>query len=57
MALDLARKYNSELVDVAHNVLIVSVLAIILTAPIGAVLMVKLAPVLLKQGPITSNQT
>lgn len=48
MALDLARKLNSEENFVlANNVLVVSVLAIVLTAPLGAILMLKLAPVLL----------
>lgn len=57
VALDLARKLKSEenLVQYANHVLIISVLAIVLTAPIGAVLMVKLAPVWLK-GPQSLNQ-
>lgn len=41
MALDIVRKQNlSDLYGLANTVLIVSVLAIILTAPLGAILMV-----------------
>lgn len=58
MALDLARSLNSiENLELANNVLVVSVLAIIFTAPLGAVLMIRLAPVWL-QGtePQTDSQ-
>lgn len=51
MALDLARKLNAtEQLVLANNVLVMSVLAIILTAPLGAILMIKLAPVWLRRG-------
>jgi len=51
VALDLARSANvaSEL-TLASNVLIISVLAIIFTAPLGAILMLRLAPFWLKRG-------
>ncbi|XP_049534078.1 sodium/hydrogen exchanger 9B2 isoform X2 [Anopheles darlingi] len=50
-ALDLARTLNAtDQYDRAQTVLIVTVLAIILTAPLGALLMIKLAPRWLKQG-------
>ncbi|KAH8416667.1 hypothetical protein KR222_005024, partial [Zaprionus bogoriensis] len=51
VALDLARSANvaSEL-TLANNVLIISVLAIIFTAPLGAILMLRLAPLWLKHG-------
>ncbi|XP_035776826.1 sodium/hydrogen exchanger 9B2-like isoform X1 [Anopheles albimanus] len=49
-ALDLARSLNaSDQYDRAQTVLIVTVLAIILTAPLGALLMIKLAPRWLKR--------
>ncbi|XP_064552233.1 sodium/hydrogen exchanger 9B1 [Drosophila montana] len=51
VALDLARsaKVASDL-TLANNVLIISVLAIIFTAPLGAILMLRLAPLWLKHG-------
>ncbi|XP_034485487.1 sodium/hydrogen exchanger 9B2 isoform X2 [Drosophila innubila] len=51
VALDLARSANvaSDL-TLASNVLIISVLAIIFTAPLGAILMLRLAPFWLKRG-------
>lgn len=50
IALDLARKLNSsEHIELANNILVVSVLAIVLTAPLGAVLMIRLAPVWLQR--------
>lgn len=50
IALDLARKLNSdEHIRLANAVLVVSVLAIVLTAPLGAVLMIRLAPVWLQR--------
>ncbi|XP_055624670.1 sodium/hydrogen exchanger 9B2-like [Toxorhynchites rutilus septentrionalis] len=51
-AMDLARSLNAvgEYAR-AQTVLIVTVLAIIFTAPLGALLMVKLAPKWLKRGP------
>lgn len=55
IALDLARKLNSsEHIELANSVLVVSVLAIVLTAPLGAVLMIRLAPVWL-QNSVVSN--
>uniref|UniRef100_A0A2M4AMQ4 Putative cation proton antiporter n=2 Tax=Anopheles triannulatus TaxID=58253 RepID=A0A2M4AMQ4_9DIPT len=49
-ALDLARSLNAtDQYGRAQTVLIVTVLAIILTAPLGALLMIKLAPRWLKQ--------
>lgn len=52
LALEFVAKYNAEEhFELAHSVLIVSVLAIILTAPLGALLMVKLSPRLLKKEP------
>lgn len=58
MALDLARKLNSEENFVlANNILVVSVLAIVLTAPLGAILMIKLAPVWLKKDEEEEIQT
>lgn len=49
--MDLAREVNiaSDL-TLANNVLIISVLAIIFTAPLGAILMLRLAPLWLKHG-------
>lgn len=50
IALDLARKLDSsEHIRLAGSVLVVSVLAIVLTAPLGAVLMIRLAPVWLQR--------
>lgn len=55
-ALDLARKLNSEdNFNLANTVLVISVLAIILTAPLGAILMTKLGPVWLKRIPATQT--
>ncbi|XP_059610429.1 putative SLC9B1-like protein SLC9B1P1 isoform X2 [Phlebotomus argentipes] len=53
VALDLARKMDSsgETLAFANQVLIVSVLAITATAPLGALLMTKLAPSWLKRSP------
>uniref|UniRef100_T1PB99 Sodium/hydrogen exchanger family protein n=1 Tax=Musca domestica TaxID=7370 RepID=T1PB99_MUSDO len=53
IALDMARELNSDadVVALANNVLIISVLAIIFTAPLGAILMLRLAPKWLKHGP------
>lgn len=52
-ALDLARSLNAtDELERAQTVLIVTVVAIILTAPLGALLMVKLAPKWLKKDPI-----
>lgn len=52
LALELVAKYQAEEhYELAHTVLIASVLAIILTAPLGALLMVKLSPKLLKREP------
>ncbi|XP_043064942.1 sodium/hydrogen exchanger 9B2 isoform X2 [Drosophila ficusphila] len=53
VALDLARAArvaNEEQLALASNVLIISVLAIIFTAPLGAILMLRLAPYWLKHG-------
>ncbi|XP_055678968.1 putative SLC9B1-like protein SLC9B1P1 isoform X2 [Lutzomyia longipalpis] len=57
VALDLARKMESpsETVAFANQVLIVSVLAITATAPLGALLMTKLAPSWLKRSPPVSH--
>ncbi|XP_073818342.1 na[+]/H[+] hydrogen antiporter 2 isoform X2 [Musca autumnalis] len=53
IALDMARELNSDgdIVALARNVLIISVLAIIFTAPVGAILMLRLAPKWLKHSP------
>lgn len=52
LALEMVAKYKqAEHLELAHSVLIASVLAIVLTAPLGAVLMVKLSPRLLKKEP------
>lgn len=52
LALEYVAKYNAqEHFDLANSVLICSVLAIILTAPLGALLMVKLSPRLLRKEP------
>uniref|UniRef100_A0A336LX08 CSON007078 protein n=2 Tax=Culicoides sonorensis TaxID=179676 RepID=A0A336LX08_CULSO len=52
LALDMARKLNSEEnYEYANAVLIISVLAIIFTAPLGAILMIRLAPKWLQKGP------
>ncbi|XP_055524834.1 sodium/hydrogen exchanger 9B2 isoform X2 [Wyeomyia smithii] len=51
-ALDLARSLNAtDQIPRAQTVLIVTVLAIVFTAPLGAILMIKLAPRWLKRGP------
>uniref|UniRef100_A0A6P4FY43 Mitochondrial sodium/hydrogen exchanger 9B2 isoform X1 n=2 Tax=Drosophila rhopaloa TaxID=1041015 RepID=A0A6P4FY43_DRORH len=53
VALDLARAASgasAEQLALASNVLIISVLAIIFTAPLGAILMLRLAPYWLKHG-------
>ncbi|KAH8313251.1 hypothetical protein KR067_003039, partial [Drosophila pandora] len=53
VALDLARaakESNQAQLELAGNVLLISVLAIILTAPLGAILMLRLAPHWLKHG-------
>ncbi|KAH8358860.1 hypothetical protein KR093_002959, partial [Drosophila rubida] len=51
VALDLARTHNVDGgLALASNVLIISVLAIIFTAPLGAILMLRLAPFWLKHG-------
>ena len=51
IALDLARQLNAkDSIVLANNVLVLSVLAIILTAPLGAILMTKLAPRWLVKG-------
>lgn len=52
LALELARQTNDpEKIVFGQNVLIVSVLAIIFTAPLGALFMYKLAPKWLKKTP------
>ncbi len=56
VALDLAKELKSvENYDFAKTVLIMSVLAIILTAPLGAVVMIKLAPRWLKKDNSSEN--
>ncbi|XP_017082762.1 sodium/hydrogen exchanger 9B2 isoform X2 [Drosophila eugracilis] len=53
VALDMARAASvpsAEQLALASNVLIISVLAIIFTAPLGAILMIRLAPYWLKHG-------
>ncbi|EDV54072.2 sodium/hydrogen exchanger 9B2 isoform X2 [Drosophila erecta] len=53
VALDMARAASvasAEQLALAGNVLIISVLAIIFTAPLGAILMLRLAPYWLKHG-------
>lgn len=58
IALDLARRSQSaEHIHLANNVLVVSVLAIVLTAPLGAVLMIRLAPLWLQREPSPSSQS
>ncbi|XP_055696956.1 putative SLC9B1-like protein SLC9B1P1 isoform X2 [Phlebotomus papatasi] len=59
VALDLARKMDStdQTLTYANQVLIVSVLAITATAPLGALLMTKLAPSWLKRSPPVSQLT
>lgn len=55
-ALDLARSLNAtDDIPRAQTVLIVTVLAIIFTAPLGALLMIKLAPRWLKKGVPEGN--
>lgn len=49
IALDLARGKDEEQVTYGKTVLVCSVIAIVLTAPLGAVLMEKLAPHWLKK--------
>lgn len=57
VALDLARSLNADdkNMEMANNVLVISVLAIIFTAPLGAVLMTKLSPKWLKRSPLTTE--
>ncbi|XP_065372260.1 sodium/hydrogen exchanger 9B2 [Calliphora vicina] len=57
IALDLARSLNAdaENLSLASNVLIISVLAIIFTAPLGAILMLRLAPIWLKHSPTNDS--
>lgn len=58
LALDLARRSQDwERIPMAESVLVISVLSILLTAPIGAILMEKLANKLLKTdtGPGTTD--
>ncbi|KAM7364323.1 na[+]/H[+] hydrogen antiporter 2 isoform 1-T4 [Cochliomyia hominivorax] len=59
VALDLARSMNSdeETLSLASNVLIISVLAIIFTAPLGAILMLRLAPIWLKHSPSNEDNS
>ncbi|XP_053947042.1 sodium/hydrogen exchanger 9B2 isoform X2 [Anastrepha ludens] len=52
LALDMARSLSvadEQSIALANNVLIISVLAIIFTAPLGAVLMLRLAPIWLQR--------
>lgn len=52
----MARQLNSaEHIRLANDVLVVSVLAIVLTAPLGAILMIRLAPVWLQRQPPTAT--
>lgn len=52
LALEMVAKFKAEEhFELANSVLICSVLAIILTAPLGALLMVKLSPRLLRKEP------
>lgn len=52
IALDMARQLDSEKhIAYANIILVISVLAIIFTAPLGAVLMTKLAPSWLQKSP------
>lgn len=50
IALDMARQLNEgkEILSLASNILVISVIAIIFTAPLGAILMIQLAPRWLK---------
>ncbi|XP_068156182.1 sodium/hydrogen exchanger 9B1 isoform X2 [Drosophila tropicalis] len=60
VALDLARAAsvaNETQLALASNVLIISVLAIIFTAPLGAILMLRLAPYWLKHGDAVEEAT
>ncbi|XP_046865122.1 sodium/hydrogen exchanger 9B1 isoform X2 [Drosophila willistoni] len=60
VALDLARAAsvaNETQLSLASNVLIISVLAIIFTAPLGAILMLRLAPYWLKHGDAVEEAT
>lgn len=57
LALELVGRYKAEEhFELAHSVLISSVLAIIVTAPLGALLMVKLSPRLLKKEPEVDDE-
>ncbi|KAL9897502.1 na[+]/H[+] hydrogen antiporter 2 isoform 1-T5 [Glossina fuscipes fuscipes] len=57
IALDMARSLNAsaDKLLLASNVLIISVLAIIFTAPLGAILMLRLAPRWLKHTPLEGS--
>ncbi|XP_023176845.2 sodium/hydrogen exchanger 9B1 isoform X2 [Drosophila hydei] len=59
VALDLARSFQGTIdMSLPNNVLIISVLAIIFTAPLGAILMLRLAPFWLKHGdPVDTAET
>ncbi|XP_055907045.1 sodium/hydrogen exchanger 9B2-like [Eupeodes corollae] len=50
IALDMARQLNAgpDILSLASNILVISVIAIIFTAPLGAILMIQLAPRWLK---------
>uniref|UniRef100_W8B8J4 Mitochondrial sodium/hydrogen exchanger 9B2 n=2 Tax=Ceratitis capitata TaxID=7213 RepID=W8B8J4_CERCA len=55
LALDMARSLkgvDEQSINLASNVLIISVLAIIFTAPLGAVLMLRLAPLWLQRSDV-----
>lgn len=53
IALDMARQLDSEkhIAYYANIILVISVLTIIFTAPLGTVLMTKLAPLWLQKSP------
>lgn len=56
VALDLVRKNNlNEYHHLANIILIVAVLAIVITAPLGAILMVKFAPTFLQKSEVTPS--
>ncbi|XP_054081726.1 sodium/hydrogen exchanger 9B2 isoform X2 [Zeugodacus cucurbitae] len=58
LALDMARSLkplDEQSVALANNVLIISVLAIIFTAPLGAVLMLRLAPLWLQHSDVSGG--
>uniref|UniRef100_A0A1A9ZZS2 Cation/H+ exchanger transmembrane domain-containing protein n=1 Tax=Glossina pallidipes TaxID=7398 RepID=A0A1A9ZZS2_GLOPL len=57
VALDLARSLNAsaDKLLLASNILIISVLAIIFTAPLGAILMLRLAPRWLNHTPLEGS--